>query len=171
MALAICTTCFALTDLYKRSTQRCRCEEQVAPNFGILDCPSGRHLCWLCARALAGGGSRWSWEVCEKCKTANSSLEKKLGLKVPVGRHSIMNGVSIPIKKKIELDDPSLTEMLGFLKKAGDLSEWGQNLVKVLYEAVPEWQGLTHVSLEGWRKKYRNSAAASLEALKKYWGL
>ena len=102
---------------------------------------------------------------------ANSSLERKLGLKVPLGRHSVMNGVSIPIQKKVEPDDPSLVEMVGFIKKIGDLSEWGKTLTKVLYESVPAWARLTHVSLEGWEKKFPNTSKASLEALKRYWGL
>jgi hypothetical protein len=82
-----------------------------------------------------------------------------------------MNGVSITVQKKIERDDPSLVEMVRFIKKVGDLSEWGKNMTKVLYESVPEWAGLTHVSLEGWQKKYRNTNKTSLEALKNYWGL
>jgi len=82
-----------------------------------------------------------------------------------------MNGVSIPIQKKIEPDDPSLVAMVDFIKKAGDLSEWGKNSTKVLYESIPEWARLTHVSLEGWQKKFPNTSKASIEALKKYWGL
>ena len=171
MALALCTTCFEFTDLLKRGTQRCNCEERIPINLGILDCPSGLHLCWICARTVAGGESRYSWEACEKCRAANSSLERKLGLKVPLGRHSVMNGVSIPIQKKVEPDDPSLVEMVGFIKKIGDLSEWGKNLTKVLYESVPAWAGLTHVSLEGWEKKFPSTSKASFEALQRYWGL
>jgi hypothetical protein len=82
-----------------------------------------------------------------------------------------MNGIGIPIQKKLEAGDPAIEEMLSFIKKVGQLSEWGNAQIKILYEAVPEWAGLTHVSLEGWRKKYRNSSKTSLEAMKKYWGL
>ena len=55
MSLSLCTSCFALSDLSKQSSQRCRCEEQIPVNLGMLDCPSGLHLCYICAGLLQVG--------------------------------------------------------------------------------------------------------------------
>jgi hypothetical protein len=36
MSPLLCTSCFALSDLSKQSGQRCRCEEQIPVNLGML---------------------------------------------------------------------------------------------------------------------------------------
>ena len=95
MSLSLCTSCFRLSDLSKQSSQRCRCEEQIPVNLGMLDCPSGLHLCYICARAVAGGFGRYSWNACKSCRAVNSGMTEWLGVSLPLGRHSIMNGIGI----------------------------------------------------------------------------
>ena len=51
-------------------------------------------LCSVCARGTAGGSSRWSWLGCACCRAVELELRALFGICVlPLGRHSIMNGV------------------------------------------------------------------------------
>ena len=60
----VCTTCFGLTSA-GTGMQRCRCEEYKA--YPGVDCPSGYHLCYMCAAVVAGGTGRYSWNACDVC--------------------------------------------------------------------------------------------------------
>ena len=89
MSYVVCTTCYWLsaapTRGLHRGPQRCSCEEQVSRKDVSLDCPSGFHLCYICARTKVGGTSRWSWEACNFCLTANSGTQKKFGFSLALG--------------------------------------------------------------------------------------
>jgi hypothetical protein len=117
MSYVVCTTCYWLSEAPTRGPlrgpQRCSCEAQVKQNYGVLDCPSGFHLCYICARTMVGGTSRWSWEACNFCLTANSGTQKKFGFSLALGRHSIMNGISIPLREKITADDQHRHALFG----------------------------------------------------------
>lgn len=171
MSYVVCTTCFWLSDPSSRDSQRCRCEEQVKPEYGLLDCPSGFHLCYICATTLVGGTSRWSWEACTFCRSANTSTQKKFGFSLALGRHSIMNGISIPLKEKLAADDPRYAEMINFVNFSVTLSDWGILRARQVFESVPEWNLLKVVSLEDWQKKFKSNRKTSLAALKNYYGV
>jgi hypothetical protein len=175
MSYVVCTTCFWLSEAPTRGPlrgpQRCRCEEQVKPEYGVLDCPSGFHLCHICATTVVGGTSRWSWEACTFCRSVNTSTQKKFGFSLALGRHSIMNGISIPLKEKLAADDPRYAEMINFVNFSVTLSDWGILRARQMFELVPEWNLLKVVSLEDWQKKFKNDRKTSLAALKNYYGV
>lgn len=171
MSFSVCTTCFNLTDLTKRSSQRCLCptEEHVERNG--VDCPTGFHLCDLCARAEAGGTSRWSWNACKCCLNVNVSTQKSLGFSLPLGRHSIMNGFSVPISAVSDELAEGVDALLAFVKKSVAISDWGLLQARELFESVPEWAKEEHIALEVWQKKFKASKEKSLRALENYYGV
>ena len=175
MSYVVCTTCYWLSDAPTRGPlrgpQRCSCEEQVKRKDVSLDCPSGFHLCYICATTMVGGTSRWSWEACKFCLGVNSSTQKEFGFGLALGRHSIMNGISIPLREKITADDKRVVDLLNFANFSVRLSDWGILRARQLFESVPEWESLKVVSLEVWQKKFKSSRETSLAALKNYYGV
>ena len=175
MSYVVCTTCYWLSEAPARGPirgpQRCRCEEQVKRQYVLLDCPSGFHLCYICATTMVGGTSRWSWEACNFCMGVNSSTQKEFGFSLALGRHSIMNGISIPLKEKLAADDPRYDDLINFVKSTVTLSDWGILQARQLFESVPEWESLKVVSLEAWEKKFKSNRNTSLVALKNYYGV
>ena len=171
MSFSVCTTCFQLTDLTLGTTQRCRCVEQVKEAFGYLDCPSGFHLCDLCARLQAGGTSRWSWNACDFCRTVNANTQKRLGFSLPLGRHSIMNGFSVPVSAVGEELADGAETLVAFMAKSVAISDWGLLKAREMFESVPVWAKESHISLEVWQKKFPASKENSLAALRNYYGV
>jgi hypothetical protein len=175
MSYVVCTTCYWLSEAPTRGPlrgpQRCSCEEQVKRQYVSLDCPSGFHLCYICATTMVGGTSRWSWEACNFCMRVNSSTQKEFGFSLALGRHSIMNGISIPLREKLAADDQRVVDLMDFANFSVRLSDWGILRARELFESVPEWELLKVVSLEDWQKKFKNNRKTSLEALKNYYGV
>ena len=151
--------------------QKCRCEEKYENLQKLVDCPNGYLLCLLCASAVAGGTSRWSWLACEDCQRVNTSLLKRFKINLPLGRHSIMNGISIPLREKLKADDQRIVDLMNFANFSVTLSDWGILRARQLFESVPEWSLLKVVSLEDWQKKFKNNRQTSLAALKNYYGV
>ena len=151
IGLLVCTTCFGLTSA-GHGMQRCRCEKYQA--YPGVDCPSGFHLCTMCAASIAGGTGRYSWNVCEVCLKFNRSLNTKYGVCLPLGRHSIMNGISIPIHATKSVQEEGITEMLNFLDKAQSLSDWGDLQARQLFESVPMWRKEPFIRVTTWEAKF-----------------
>ncbi len=149
--LLVCTTCFGLTSA-GHGMQCCRCEKYKT--YPGVDCPSGFHLCYMCAASLAGGTGRYSWNVCEVCLKFNRSLQSKYGASLPLGRHSLMNGVSIPIHSARSMQDEGIAEMLNFLNKAQILNDWGNLQARALFESIPMWRKEPLICLQRWEEKF-----------------
>ena len=171
MPYTVCTACFHITDPSRGTTQRCLCEPQMPVSYGDVDCPSGFHLCYICARSLTGGISRWSWNACERCRSVNSSIQKRFGFSVMLGRHSIMNGVSIPLAVKAKELDSAVAGMLDFAKSVTGISDWGNLQTRQLFESVPEWAQKKLISIHEWEKKFKSNRQTSLEAFRSYFGV
>lgn len=171
MSFSVCSKCFHLTDLSKRSSQRCICPSEDRSIGNGVDCPSGFHLCDLCARLQAGGTSRWSWNGCEFCRSVNANAQKRLGFSLPLGRHSIMNGFSVPASAVGDELATGVNELVAFIEKSVAISDWGLLQARELFESVPEWAKEDHISLEVWQKKFPASKEKSLEALRNYYGV
>ena len=167
--LFVCTTCFGLTSAGK-GMQRCSCETYQA--YPGIDCPNGFHLCDMCAASVAGGLGRYSWNVCEVCLKFNRSLQSKYGVSLPLGRHSIMNGVSISMKASKDEQDEGIEKLLKFIEKAQDLSDWGDLQARLLFESVPMWKNESLISLEKWQEKFALSkvkaTSRSVTAFKRF---
>jgi hypothetical protein len=103
---------------------------------------------------MAGGTGRYSWNVCEVCLKFNRSLASKYGASLPLGRHSIMNGISIPIHATGSEQEEGITEMLNFLDKAQSLTDWGNLQARTLFETVPMWRKEPFIRLKRWEEKF-----------------
>jgi hypothetical protein len=121
---------------------------------------------------MAGGTGRYSWNVCEVCLKFNRSLGSKYGASLPLGRHSIMNGISIPIHATPSEQEEGITEMLGFLDKAQSLTDWGNLQARTLFESVPMWSKEPIIRLRRWEDKFALSkvkaTTRSVTAFKQY---
>ena len=167
--LFVCTTCFSLTSL-GRGMQSCRCEENK--EYPGVDCPSGYHLCYMCATSVAGGTSRWSWNACESCLKFNRSLASKYGIRIPLGRHSIMNSIGIALKGSKEEQAQATTALLEFLDISGQISDWGLLQAQTLFASNHAWCNEAHIPLMKWEAKFHLSkvktAARTVQAFKDY---
>ena len=170
MTFSVCVACFHLTDLTQKSSQRCMCATEVHVERNGVDCPTGFLLCFVCARTQAGGTSRWSWNACNCCLSVNSSNQKHLGFSLPLGRHSIMNGVSVPLSAVGDELAAGVDALLAFVSKSLAISDWGLLQARELFESVPEWAKETHIPIEVWQKKFKASKEKSLAALRDYYG-
>ena len=139
MSLSLCTSCFALSDLSKQSSQRCRCEEQIPVNLGMLDCPSGLVLCYICARAVAGGFGRYSWNACKSCRSVNSGMSEWLGVSLPLGRHSVMNGIGISMSATRTEYEAGASALIAFSQMSMALSVRGHRQTRALLVYCPAW--------------------------------
>jgi hypothetical protein len=108
----------------------------------------------MCAASMAGGTGRYSWNVCEVCLKFNRSLAGKYGASLPLGRHSIMNGISIPMHAPRIEQEAGITEMLNFLDKAQSLTDWGDLQARTLFESVPMWRKEPFIRLRRWEEKF-----------------
>ena len=148
--LFICTTCFSLTSK-GATTQRCQCE----PYRSIpgLDCPSGYHLCYICSVRVAGGTSRWSHEACSICLDANKSLRREK-ICLPLGRHSIMNGLAIPINIFKERLDELAVEMVEFINVMTLLGELAKQRTISMFQTQGKWATVQYIPVETWEMTF-----------------
>ena len=169
MSLFICTTCFYPTSL-GQGMQRCRCEDHRA--YPGIDCPSGYHLCYVCAAVIVGGTSRWSWEACESCLKFNRSLKSKYGVSLSLGRHSIMNSIGVPMKASAEQREIAVERMMKFIDDSQSLSDWALLQARFLFESVPSWQKMHYIPRDQWEAKFALSkvkaTSRSVQCIKDY---
>lgn len=167
--LFICTTCLSLTSLGK-GMQRCDCEGYKA--YPGVDCPSGYHLCYICAGSVAGGTTRWSWNVCHSCLAESRRLTAKYGMNFALGRHSIMNSIAIPINAEKEIQEQATEKMIKFFKESKSQSVWGILQARTLFESVNKWQKRKSISTKVWEAEFSQSetmmVARSVKAFKDY---
>ena len=158
----ICTTCFSLTSK-GANTQRCQCEPyQHIPG---LDAPSGYHLCYICAVRVAGGTSRWSHEACSICLDANKSLASQ-NICLPLGRHSIMNGLAIPVKVSKERLEELAGQMVGFISVMTFTSELAKKQSILMYQSESRWINVPFIPVQLWEQKFTSSNETEFEKSK-----
>ena len=169
LGLLVCTTCFGLTSA-GQGMQVCRCE--VYKPYPGIDCPSGYHLCVICASSVAGGTGRYSWNVCEVCLKFNRKLGSTYGVNLPLGRHSIMNGLGIPMNATKRIQEEATKDLLHFLDVAGSISDWGTLQARMLFESVPMWRKEPYILVSTWQAKFHLSkvkaTSRSVQAFKDY---
>ena len=163
--LSVCTTCFGLTSL-GNSYQYCKCEP--IPEIQLeVDCPNGYVLCQLCAQDVAGGLSRFSWLVCRTCHEQINSVPRA-GRSIPIGRHSIMNGLIWPLDVSEEKAERQAKELMAFAESQITLAEFGLSQARQLFESVPELRDLKTVSVLDWKRYFPASIETSRWAISKY---
>ncbi len=150
-SLYLCTDCFELSS-HGETSQQCDCEPQKK-YFGI-DCPSGIHLCYICQVRPAGGFSRWSWEACEICLDVNNSISVQGYQRLLLGRHSVMNGMSLQFTATPEEIAHFTENFLTFTQKIEKLRATSLKQTQAMYHAVEKWAPLNQVPLKLWVKEF-----------------
>ena len=159
----VCAKCLELTSLGE--LQRCSCEPKREAGEKIMDCPSGYHLCWICARGLAGGQSKYSWEVCFTCHGLIEGL-------LPYGRHSFMNGLGISLRETnpegIKEGVQKLIQTVGFGRA---LADWGKLQAHYLLSNTKRWSRQELVALSDWEREFSPDIAKSTKATEGFLGV
>ncbi len=167
--LFVCTTCFALTSL-GLGMQRCMCEGHKS--YPGVDCPSGFILCYICATTVTGGTSRYSWNACESCLKFNRYLGRTYGFSLPLGRHSIMNSIVVPLRANEEERAAGIASILNFVRASGALSDWGKLQARLLFESAHAWAKEGIIPQAKWEAKFHLSkvkaTSRSEQAFKDY---
>jgi len=55
------------------------------------------------------------------------------GIRIPLGRHSVMNGLAIPMSGSKEVQTSAINQLIESLEIATDLAEWGPTQARALY--------------------------------------
>jgi hypothetical protein len=96
-----------------------------------FDCPA--ELCRCCGQQLLRSGSRWSVWFCTPCKKRVFSLNHRARTCViPIGRHSLMNGVfgeARPRTSRVEIAGVAVS-LRKLFESIDDLAEWAQEIVR-----------------------------------------
>jgi hypothetical protein len=123
-----------------------------------------RDLCLVCARGTAGGTTRWSWLACTHCRAVEKALQEWLGMRVlPLGRHSIMNGVALAVATASPEDAEAFGVRFEGLSLGWDrLYEWGDAEARRLAAGVVGPR--PDVPLDVWQQLFRPSPTASIDA-------
>jgi hypothetical protein len=102
----------------------------------------------------------------------NRKLARDYGVSLPLGRHSIMNGVSIPMSASAEVQAHAAEKLIAFVAVAGAISDWGALQARALFESVPVWQREPYVKQSVWEAKFKLSGSRattrSVDAFKGY---
>lgn len=134
------------------------------------DCDVSREydLCVICARATAGGRSRWSWIACKDCRAVNDSLASQYGYRpFALGRHSLMNGIGVRGGVSAEERERQIARMASFAKHHGNLWRWRDIEVARLAAVFdPE----EDVPLSMWQRQWPPSGEASRDAVDRMLG-
>jgi len=114
--------------------QQCSCKDKTAvvpgpenPEWAWLgfDYEKIIELCRCCGSEILTSGSRWSVFFCKDCKNKvaelNGQFQKAI---VPIGRHSLMNGIKI---NNNEICEPPVIH--DFVMKTGNMFERIENLI------------------------------------------
>ena len=96
---SICTTCWELFGDQPGHRDACSCPDRRTPHDGsVTSAERGVpcRLCAVCALRVVRGHTRWRLHHCASCVPRVQALNARLGrLAVPVGIHSLVNGVSV----------------------------------------------------------------------------
>jgi len=148
--------------------QGCPCE----PSEPWPDCDVSRakDLCLVCARGTAGGTTRWSWLACGNCRAVEKGLQEWLGIRVlPLGRHSIMNGVALRVAQASQEEADAFAVRFEGLSLGWDgLYDWGHAEARRLADAVVH--GKPDVPLMVWQRTYPATVTASVDAYERFLG-
>jgi hypothetical protein len=104
----------------------------------------------------------------------NKYVKANQGFSLPLGRHSIMNGVSIPMALQGSALEEAIDTMWRALDIAGTLEDWGLLQARELFESVPVWKRESYIALNTWEAKFKltgsRATSRSASAFKGYLG-
>jgi hypothetical protein len=87
----------------------------------------------------------------------NRYLASTFGFRLPLGRHSIMNSIMVPIHGSEEEQKKAIGAMIDSLNVAGSIEDWGQLQVRELFESVHSWKKERLIPLAKWQAKFQLS--------------
>ena len=114
--------------------QCCECvpleDRRARPRWGRYDFNCAFELCRCCGLEALKSGSRWSVWFCHPCKERVRSLNQLTGrCVIPIGRHSLMNGVSASTEAGQAAFDASAETLATFVAQTIDIGDWGRRVV------------------------------------------
>lgn len=169
--LSVCGVCFGLTGRFQGREHRCRCQatpdEWRKQEWSGYDIAALVELCGLCARGTMQSGSRWMWLVCDECRHVNRVVGEALGSDgpgvLPLGRHSMMNGVGFNAEGATDEDIDAFSHVLAGLTEVWmRLHEWGEAEVKRLHDLAG--LGSDPIPVPTWMHLFPPSIGASVDA-------
>jgi hypothetical protein len=102
-------------------------------------------------------------------------MEGKYGFSLPLGRHSLMNSISIPLSASQEVKEKAVAELFSFVEVAGAISDWGLLQARTLFETAPTLSVLGIIPRDKWEAKFHLSkvkaTSRSVRAFKDYLGI
>ena len=148
--------------------QSCRCEDEPQTWPGC-DVSREKDLCIVCVRATAGGTSRWSWLACEDCRSVNAALGKAWGrAPLALGRHSIMNGISVQGGQSPEVTAAQIERLARFARDQRQLDDWQAAEFRRLASG---FDPQADVALSEWQRRWPPGREASRDAVSRIVGL
>ena len=138
----ICTTCGRLFEnlLESEQPQRCKCQrDNDAPRWSGYDFNERAVLCRCCGTAVLVSGSRWHVWFCHSCMDDVKALHDRLGGSViPVGRHSLLNGISVASQDVHEdrVIEDFAKDLNNFFLDIEHLTQWHERRVVELIERL-----------------------------------
>ena len=144
--------------------QSCRCEDDPVRWPGC-DVSRAKDLCIVCLRGTAGGVSRYSWLACPDCRTVNDELGWRYGVRpLALGRHSLMNGVSVRGGQAQEATRAQVDRLVSFARGLQWLTEQSKAEFARMAGEFDDPGGGQDVPLRVWQQRFAPSPQASKEA-------
>lgn len=127
------------------------------------------HLCVVCARTWAPLRHRWSWLGCESCRAVNARIGSAYGqqVRLPLGRHSIMNGAAVRLDRRDPAVRKAQAGRLAWIGRRWDaLFDWRRAQAAVLQSTLlpPHCRTAPFVPIAVWEDHIHGSWMASCEA-------
>ncbi len=133
--LSVCATCAELRgpvvdeQTGQRRIQQCACDRSAdgAVRWPGWDVSAVAELCHCCARVVVPSGSRWSRFFCDACHALVFGLNRASGAcVVPIGRHSVMNGVFLGGGRPTTTSDVDrfMHDLASFTDRLHHLDRW-----------------------------------------------
>jgi len=174
--LEVCLECFSLRGTFEGKEHRCDCVPRDdgwrEREWGTRDIAALVDLCHLCARNTMKSGSRWSWYACENCLEVNRAVGAVFGSRkagaLPLGRHSMMNGVTLNAGSHDDAAAAGFVVLLmGLTEVWKRIFEWAP-LEAGRLVAAAGWNNRESGPLVDWLERNPSSTGASVDAYSRF---
>ncbi len=177
--LEVCLKCFNLRGSYEGKQHLCPCVPRDdgwrEREWGTRDIAALVDLCHLCARNTMKSGSRWTWYACETCLEVNRAVGAVFGSRkagaLPLGRHSMMNGVTLDATDHDETEAAGFVSLLRGLTKVWErIFQWAPQEAGRLAASAGWHPGGGAVPLVEWFERFPSSRGASADVFCRFVG-
>jgi ribosomal protein S27AE len=133
----VCGRCFMLHGQRHGRRQLCDCASAADRAVVRAASDSGwtrlQEICRCCAAAVVSASHTFARWFCGECLSRVTEVNKACGTcMIPIGWHSIINGVSISANRSRLLPDltAAADQLHAFLRESGDTWEWGRQVIE-----------------------------------------